>query len=294
MRSTTLLSHHIREDYIKPTAVRLLDAGSQNRYTRRLVQLSFVIPTRNQAAFLRQCIDGCLAQGIDNAEVLVIDGASTDGTQDILASYGDRVRWISERDRGQSDAINKGVRLARGEIIAWINSDDYYASPTVVSRMIAALDGRDLVYGDGVRVDSEGHELGPYRAVEIARVAQIITHPASFVLQPTVLFRRELFLAIGGVDEALHYTMDYELWIRMFEAARGTRYVPEVVACARYHQDAKSVAAMGKQIRELFGVKREHARRLGLGALDRARMYAGMASLGAYWAAVRLGLKRAA
>src|SRR5580704_13650255 len=84
--------------------------------------VSFVIPTRNQARFIRRCIDECLAQDIAGAEILVIDGASTDGTQEILASYGDRLRFISERDRGQSDAINKGIRQARGEIIAWINS----------------------------------------------------------------------------------------------------------------------------------------------------------------------------
>jgi glycosyltransferase involved in cell wall biosynthesis len=259
------------------------------------VQLSFVIPTRNQAQFLRQCIDGCFAQNIPNSEVLVVDGASTDDTVSVLTSYGDRVRWISEPDRGQSDAINKAVRLARGDVIAWINSDDYYASTTAISRLLAKLDPQcDIVYGDGTRVDVAGRELGPYRSMPIERVAQIVTHPASFVLQPTLLFRRALFLEVGGVDESLHYTMDYELWIRMFSAARSTRYVPELVACARYHESAKSVAMMGKQIRELYGVKRASAKKLDLGAVDLARMYAGMASLGAYWAAARLGLKRVA
>ena len=260
------------------------------------MQLSFVIPTRNQAQFLRQCIDGCIAQRIPDSEVLVVDGASTDDTREVLESYGDRVRWISEPDRGQSDAINKAIRLARGEIVAWINSDDYYAGPGVIARLLGELDRDprcDIVYGDGIRVDVAGHELGSYRARPIERVATIVTHPASFVLQPTLLFRRSLFLEVGGVDEALHYTMDYELWIRMFAAARATRYVPEVIACARYHDNAKSVAAMGKQIRELFRVKRTHAQRLDLGLVDRARMYAGMASLGAYWVATRLRLKRA-
>ena len=261
------------------------------------MQLSFVIPTRNQSQFLRQCIDGCLAQRITDAEVLVVDGASTDDTVAVLESYGDRVRWISERDTGQSDAINKAVRLARGEIIAWINSDDYYASSSVIERLLTVFASEpscDIVYGDGVRVDEAGRELGPYRSMPITRVAQIVTHPASFVLQPTLLFRRALFLEVGGVDESLHYTMDYELWIRLFSAARSTRYVAADIACARYHENAKSVAAMGKQIRELYRVKRDNARKLSLGPIDRARMYAGMASLGAYWAAARLGLKRVA
>jgi glycosyltransferase involved in cell wall biosynthesis len=261
------------------------------------MRLSFVIPTRNQGRFLRQCIDGCFAQGIADSEVVVCDGASTDDTRDVLASYGDRVRWISERDRGQSDAVNKGVRMARGELVAWINSDDYYASARSLAPLVAAFDADpqlDIAYGDGVRVDESGAPIGPYRARPIARVATIVTHPASFVLQPSLVFRRAVFLEVGGVDESLHYTMDYELWIRLFAAARATRYVREVVACARYHADAQSIAAMGKQIREASRVKRAAARRLELGAIDRAKMYAGVASMGVYWLAVRLGLKRAA
>src|SRR5207302_234469 len=109
--------------------------------------------TRNQARFLAQCIDGCLAQGAGDSEVVVVDGASTDDTRDVLARYGDRVRWISEPDRGQSDAVNKGVRMARGELVAWINSDDYYASPGAVARLVAEFDAApdvDIAYGDGV------------------------------------------------------------------------------------------------------------------------------------------------
>ncbi len=261
------------------------------------MRLSFVIPTRNQGRFIAQCIDSCLAQSIDDSEIVVVDGASTDDTRAVLARYGDRVRWTSEPDRGQSDAVNKGVRLARGELVAWINSDDYYASPRALHALLAAFDADprvDIAYGDGERVDVRGAPIGPYRARPISRIAEIVMHPSSFVLQPSLVFRRRLFLDVGGVDESLHYTMDYELWMRLFAAARATRYVPEVIACARYHDDAKSIAAMGKQIREAYQVKRATARRLDLGALDRARMHAGVASMGLYWLAVRLGLKRAA
>jgi glycosyltransferase involved in cell wall biosynthesis len=259
--------------------------------------LSFVIPTRNQARFLGQCIDSCLAQGIADSEIVVVDGASTDHTRDVLASYGDQIRWVSEPDRGQSDAINKGVRIAKGELIAWINSDDYYAGGRAIACLLSAFDAErevDIAYGNGERVDVEGVPLGDYRARPPERLADIITHPASFVLQPAVLFRRQLFLDVGGLADALHYTMDYELWIRMFAAARKARYIPEVIACARYHTDAKSVAAMGKQIRELVAVKRDSARKLDLGSFDLVRMYAGIATLGIYWLAARAGLIRAA
>ncbi len=261
------------------------------------MRLSFVIPTRNQARFIGQCIDGCIAQGIADSEIIVVDGASTDTTRDVLASYGTQIRWISEPDRGQSDALNKGVRMAQGELIAWINSDDYYASPHAIARLLDAFEAErdvDIVYGNGERVDAGGRPVGPYRARAVSGVADILTHPASFVLQPSLVFRRALFLEVGGVDEALQYTMDYELWIRMFAAARKARYVPDVIACARYHDDAKSIAAMGKQIREALAVKHRAARDVDLGVVDRAWMYGGVATMGLYWLVVRLGLIRAA
>lgn len=261
------------------------------------MRLSFVIPTRNQARFIGQCIDSCLAQSVHDAEIVVVDGLSTDDTRDVLAGYGDKVRWISEKDRGQSDAINKGIRMAKGDLVAWINSDDYYASPASIGTLLDAFDAEpdvDIAYGNGVRVDVDGHEIGPYRARAIASVGDIVTHPASFVLQPSLVFRRQLFLDVGGVDEALHYTMDYELWIRLFAAARVTRYIPAVIACARYHTDAKSIAAMGKQIREAWQVKRGAAKRLDLGVADQLLMHAGVATMAAYWLAVRFGLRRAA
>src|SRR5690348_1916374 len=115
------------------------------------MKVSFVIPTRNHAAFIRRCIDSCLAQNLADFEILVLDGNSTDGTQDILRSYGDRVWWRSEPDGGQSDAVNKGVEIARGQLIAWINSDDYYAGPSVLSSVLKEFEsGADFVYGDGL------------------------------------------------------------------------------------------------------------------------------------------------
>src|SRR4051812_2799638 len=147
---------HISEHYIDDRDPPEARREEEKTLHLALVELSFVIPTRNQAQFLRQCIDGCLAQRIPDSEVLVVDGASTDNTREVLESYGDRVRWISEPDRGQSDAINKAIRLARGEMVAWINSDDYYAGPGVIARLLAELDRDprcDVVYGDGIRVD---------------------------------------------------------------------------------------------------------------------------------------------
>jgi glycosyltransferase involved in cell wall biosynthesis len=255
--------------------------------------VSFVIPTRNQAAFVATCIDSCLAQPIAGAEILVLDGASTDGTQEILARYGDRIRWVSEPDRGQADAVNKGVRAATGEVIAWINSDDYYATSTIVAELAArfAADSQlDIVYGDGTMVDTEGRAIRRHRGTPYRSVDDLVIHPSGFVMQPALLFRRSLFIDAGGLDESLHYALDYELFLRMFERARRVERVPDEVARAVYHMDAKSIRGMRRQIVELMQIKRRYARRLRFSALQQAKLYGGIASLWAYYGASRLGL----
>jgi glycosyltransferase involved in cell wall biosynthesis len=122
------------------------------------MQVSFVIPTLNQAAFIRRCLDRCLEQNLPDAEIIVRDGLSTDGTQDVLREYGERIRWVSEKDDGQSQAINRGIESACGEIIAWINSDDYYTGPGVLKRVLEVFDSDgalEIVYGDAGLVDRQ-------------------------------------------------------------------------------------------------------------------------------------------
>jgi glycosyltransferase involved in cell wall biosynthesis len=261
------------------------------------MRLSFVVPTLNQAPFIRRCIDGCLDQEIADSEVVVVDGGSTDGTQGILATYGDRVRWVSEPDRGQSDAINKGIRMARGDVVAWVNSDDYYPRGDVLRTVLASFEADpqlDVAYGDGELVDASYVRIRILRAQRPLDARRILLFAGAPVSQPSVFFRRALFLQVGGVDEGLHWTMDYDLWIRMFERARRTAYVPGVLSCTTSHAGAKTVRGMLRQIHEVGRVKRRHMARFRLSPLEKAQMAAGWASMYAYWAATRLGLKRAA
>src|SRR5689334_11566829 len=130
--------------------------------------VSIITPSLNQAAFIESAIDSVLTQDYPKIEYIVIDGGSTDGTLDILRRYGDRVRWLSEPDAGQSDAIDKGVRLTHGEILAWLNADDAYL-PGAVSLAVAAFaedPARALVYGDAQDIDIHGHVIGPSRQIE--------------------------------------------------------------------------------------------------------------------------------
>ncbi len=260
------------------------------------MRVSFVIPSRDQAPFIRRCLDGCLAQRVADREILVVDGASRDGTQEVLASYGDAIRWTSEPDRGQADAVNKGVARASGELIAWINSDDCYADPDAVPAAVAAFEADpelDLVYGEALAVAADGTPLRPYALGAFRTAADLVVAPIG-PSQPAVIFRRSLFRAVGGLRTDLHYALDYDLMIRLFARARRVRRLSRTLARMTYHPGAKSVRAMRAQIAEAVALKRLHARGLDLGAAARARLWAGVAGLWAYWLAVRLGLRRVA
>jgi glycosyltransferase involved in cell wall biosynthesis len=214
---------------------------------------------------------------------------------EILASYGDRIAWTSEPDGGQADAVNKGIARARGEIIAWINSDDYYADPSVLRTVLAAFaedPRRDVVYGDAMTVDEHDRPLRPYRTLPLSSPKDALLAPSSVSMQPATFFRRELFAAIGGLRTDLHYALDYELWLRMFPRAREICYLRRTLACATYHTGAKSVAFMARHIRETVAIKREYQRKFGLGLADRVRLELWIARLYAYWGAVRMGLRR--
>jgi glycosyltransferase involved in cell wall biosynthesis len=257
--------------------------------------VSFVIPTRNHAPFLRRCIDSCLAQELPDAEVVVVDGLSSDGTREILVSYGERVRWVSEPDEGQSDALNKGVRLAAGEMIAWINSDDYYPDATVLRRVTGFFEevpDLDVVYGDGLMVDVRGQPIRPTPGRPLPSLKHMLLYPSGFALQPAVFFRKRLYDEVGGVSTQLHWAMDYDLWLRLLPRARKVRYVPACLAYATYHEGAKSVRGLRSQVLELCAIKKRYAPAFSLQPSERLRMWLGMANLHLYWISVKLGLRR--
>lgn len=259
------------------------------------MRLSFVIPTRNQVQFIRRCIDGCISQAIDDSEILVVDGLSTDGTQDVLRSYGSRIRWTSERDSGQAEAVNKGVAAARGEVIAWINSDDAYASPGVLVPALARFDASpelDVLYGDAQVVDGSGRVIRSYVTPDVRSALDLLVAPQG-PSQPATLFRRRVFQEAGGLRTDLHLALDYEFWLRAFAAARRVDRIPGVLALMTAHPNAKSIASMGTQIAESARIKREYATRLGLPLALRLKMEWGILLNRVYVLAVKAGLRRA-
>jgi len=218
--------------------------------------VSIVTPSYNQAAFLEQTIRSVLAQDYPNIEYIVVDGGSTDGSVEIIKRYADRIaRWVSEPDEGQSDAINKGFRMATGEIVAWLNSDDLYFPQTLSSAVKrfeenAAL---GLFYGDCVFVDRDGQFLRYFTEVEPYSAFRL-RNCSDFIMQPTTFFRRDVLFDIGLLDAGLHFAMDWDLWCRFARSGCGVRYEPKLIAATRVYPATKTTAGSGPRLDEIKAV----------------------------------------
>jgi len=183
--------------------------------------ISVITPSYNQAQFLEETILSVLGQDYPNLEYIVVDGGSTDGSVEIIKKYADRLAyWVSEPDRGQSHAINKGLERATGEIVAWLNSDDLYCPGTLstVARYFAEHPEVAVVYGNSEYVAEDGKHLGYYPARPYDRRAlfgQFAGDIANYIPQPSVFMRLEAPRPAQLVDERLRYALDYDLWGRL-------------------------------------------------------------------------------
>ena len=214
-----------------------------------LPSISVVVPSFNQAAYLRQALDSILLQGYPRLEVIVMDGGSTDESVEILRAYNDRLtQWSSEPDRGQTDAINRGFAMAKGEIVAWLNSDDLYLAGSLESaaRALRRSPGVGMVYGDGVMVDSDGGVLDHHHYRQLSALELLCFN---VILQPTVFMRRHALEAVGGLDEGYNLIMDHDLWVRL--ASRfPIEHVAQEWAVERTHPEAKTVALAADFVHE--------------------------------------------
>lgn len=206
--------------------------------------VSVVTPSLNQGMFIQQTIDSVLSQDYPYIEFLVVDGGSSDETLEILNSYGDQLRWVSEPDSGQSQAINKGWQRTRGEIIAWLNADDLFV-PSAVMRAVDALHANPElggVYGDCTYVSKDGAAVVTY-PVQSYNYDLLVCETENFIPQPGTFLRRSIVEQAGKLDEAFHYVMDYDLWLRMGLYA-PMLYLPSEMGRARLHNAAKTLRAI--------------------------------------------------
>ncbi|MBI4811127.1 MAG: glycosyltransferase [Ignavibacteriales bacterium] len=203
-------------------------------------KISIVTPSFNQSQFIEANIRSVLSQNYYNVEHIVIDGGSTDGTSDVLKKYS-HLHWISEPDRGQSHALNKGFKMATGEIIGWLNSDDTYC-PNVFQLVASKFEDREamVVYGDGFEVDEGGRVSRPLYSVGVSPEVLIRYWKWRYeFVQPAFFFRYNVFKEVGYLDEGLFYAMDCDFFIRL-----GKRYklhhFEKPIANFRLHAKSKT------------------------------------------------------
>jgi glycosyltransferase involved in cell wall biosynthesis len=219
--------------------------------------VSIVTPSYNQGRFLQRTIESVLRQTYSRIEYLVIDGGSKDESVDILKSYGDRFHWISERDRGQTDAINKGFARSHGDIRAYLNSDDVLA-PDAVAQVVTHFQNNpacDLLYGRADYIDEADRVIGTYATADYTfdRLMQDCC-----ICQPAAFWRSRIAQHVGEFDDCLHYAMDYDYWLRIARAGGGIEHFPEMLASSRLYPQTKTLSARRAIYREIFQVCRRH------------------------------------
>ena len=229
------------------------------------MRISIVTPSYNQGRFIRRTIDSVLDQRGDfELDYRVFDGGSTDNTIEILKSYGDRIQWISERDRGQIDAINKGLRAVDGDIVAFVNSDDVLLPGALdrAARAFAANPGVEWVHGRCVIIDEHDREIRKlislYKHFRCRHHSFTNLLTENYVSQMTAFWRRSVHAEIGYLDESLKLAFDYDLFLRL--ARRGDPiYFDEPIACFRMYDTSKSGAGYAEQVEEANAIASRYA-----------------------------------
>lgn len=223
--------------------------------------VTFIIPSFNQGRFIGCTLDSILAQNLpaESYEILVFDGGSNDGTVEVLRTHPSRPEWTSGPDGGQTEAVNKGLARARGDIIAWINSDDFYY-PGALRTVLAVFDADPevgVIYGKANHVDIAGDLIAPYptEAWDSRRLES-----TCFICQPAAFFRREVVARRGPLDASLRYSMDYEFWLRLKDREK-IRFIGETLAASRVYPETKTLRDKPGVFRECLLVVHRHTGR---------------------------------
>ena len=206
--------------------------------------ISIVTPSFNQAHFIEATIRSVLEQDYPAVEYIIMDGDSRDGSVDIIRNYADRLAsWVSENDNGQTDALNKGFARAKGEILAWINSDDTYEPGALAAAAQYLIEHPQIgmVYADTNFIDQSGQKIGRFPAAQTdyRRLRQGYVH----IPQQSSFFRADLWRQVGPLDQDFYFAMDYDLWVRLAKLA-PLAYLPgQTWANFRLHTSGKTVLA---------------------------------------------------
>lgn len=225
----------------------------------KLPKISIVTPSYNQAEFLEQAIKSILSQNYPNIEYWVIDGNSTDNTLDILKKYDSKINWLSEKDLGQADAINKGLKRSTGDILAYLNSDDLYL-PGSLEKVGQTFKKKSINWltGDYEIINEKGDKLKSfiptYKSFWLKHFSPFVLKSINSVIpQPSTFWSREAYEKIGEFKKNLNYSMDYDYWLRLSKNFKF-HYLPETLSQFRVHKKSKSSLGHSIQFKEEFKV----------------------------------------
>lgn len=206
--------------------------------------VSIITPSFNQVNFLEDTIRSVLEQDYPNIEYIVIDGGSTDGSVEVIRKYADRIAyWVSEKDKGQTDAVNKGFAVAHGSVLGWLNSDDTY-KPGAIAEAVDFLENHPkigLVYGDLDFIDEKGRTIGKFPAAQtnLKKLRRGFVH----IPQPAAFFRADLWREVAPLDPSFFFAMDYDLWVRLAAQTNFHYLAGNTWANFRLHSGAKTISA---------------------------------------------------
>jgi hypothetical protein len=226
-------------------------------------KFSVITPNYNQGSFLFKNLTSVDSQSYENVEHIVVDGSSTDDSLNVIKAFAPSkpFTWISEPDKGQSEAINKGFRIANGEILAWLNSDDYYSDGESIAKVADIFERRpdtDVVYGKGNYISQPSNEVNDaWIQSDPTRLIHSLCNTVG-IIQPSVFFRKEALSRSGFLNESNHSCMDYEFWMQLVFSGASFYFLDKELACAVLHEDAKSVATRESQILDSLKVSQKY------------------------------------
>lgn len=237
-----------------------------------LPRISIITPSLNQGRFIRRTIESVLSQNYPNLEYLVMDGGSSDNTLDVLNSYSGRVKWVSENDQGQTHAINKGLRMATGDIVAYLNADDLLLPGSLLKVARVFMDNPEALWATGKCriINDDDREIRGWLTMYKNFWLHIRSHSVFLVMdyisQPATFWRADALTRLGFLDESLHYVMDYDYLLRLY-AESPPVFIPEYLAAFRLHVESKTTAktsssegGAGRYLEEESAVIRRYTR----------------------------------
>lgn len=220
------------------------------------MKITIVTPSFNQGKYIRRTIESVLSQNIKGLQYIVMDGGSTDETVSVLKECGSQIEWTSEKDKGQTDAVNKGIKAAKGDIIGWLNSDDIYY-PGALQKVLGVFEKYpylNVVYGDAYHIDEQDNIIEEYYTQDFnyEHLKEVC-----YICQPALFFRKALTARYGYLDASLQYCMDYDYWLRL---GKGETFyhLHEVLAGSRLYEDNKTLGARRKVHEEMLSMQEKN------------------------------------